>query len=421
MEFLISMTEKEEKIKFYEKPVFVNFILLILNSFLFVLKIILSYTSNSLALQADAFDNLTDIVMIFAALIGINFSRKKPNEKFPYGYYKIENLVSLIISLFIFYTAYTIIYNSTIEIISYSTGKSNKQIVVSSQIFILLIFALLISFFLTIYLKIVGNRTNSPIIKTEANEKLYDNLISASVLIGFIGALYNIFILDAIIGLLIALFIIKGGYDIFLTSTKTLLDAVIDFENRTELHTIINSIPNIKKIENLEIRSYGKYIFLEITISLNKEISLSNIEHLQNILFERIKKSFPQIFKIVLLTQTQEKAIHKIAAPIMDNQGINSKIYDHYGESPYFAIIKVEQGKLLHLKIITNEFINEEKRKGILVSDWLSSKKIDKIYLRNELKKGPKLIFENSLIQIEITDFDNLNQLIEREKELSLL
>ena len=91
------------------------------------------------------------------------------------------------------------------------------------------------------------------------------------------------------------------------------------------------------------------------------------------------------------------------------------------GESPYFAIIKVEQGKLLHLKIIPNEFINEEKRKGILISDWLSSKKIDKLYLKNELKKGPKLIFENSLIQVENTDFDNLDQLIEREKELSLL
>ena len=415
------MTEIEEELKFFEKPIFINFLLLIINIFLFVLKILLSYTSNSLALQADAFDNLTDIVMVFAALIGISYSRKKPNEKFPYGYYKIENLISLLISIFIFFTAYTIIYNSISEIVSYSTGKSTKQIVVSSQIFILLIFALLLSFCLTIYLKIVGKRTNSPIIQTEANEKLYDNLISASVLIGFIGALYNIFILDAIIGLIIALFIIKGGYDIFLSSTKTLLDAVIDFENRTELHTIINSIPNIKKIENLEIRSYGKYIFLEITISLNKEISLSNIEHLQNILFDKIKKSFPQIFKIVLVAQTQEKAINKIAAPISDNQGINSKIYEHYGESPYFAIIKVEQGNLIHLKIFPNEFINEEKRKGILVSDWLSSKKIDKIYLKSELKKGPKLIFENSLIQVEITDFDTLYQLIEREKELSLL
>ncbi len=415
------MTKIEEDLKFFEKPIFINLLLLIINIFLFVLKIVLSYTSNSLALQADAFDNLTDIVMVFAALIGINFSRKKPNEKFPYGYYKIENLVSLIISIFIFYTAYNIIYSSISEIVSYSTGTSTKQIVVSSQIFILLILALLLSFCLTIYLKIVGKRTNSPIIQTEANEKLYDNLISASVLIGFIGALYNIFILDTIIGLIIALFIIKGGYDIFLSSTKTLLDAVIDFENRTELHTIINSIPNIKKIENLEIRSYGKYIFLEITISLNKEISLSNIEHLQNILFDRIKKSFPQIFKIVLIAQTQEKAINKIAAPISDNQGINSKIYEHYGESPYFAIIKVEQGKLLNLKIFPNEFLNEEKRKGILVSDWLSSKRIDKIYLKNELKKGPKLIFENSLIQIELTDFDTLDQLIEKEKELSLL
>lgn len=415
------MNKIEEKLRFYEKPIFVNFILLIVTIFLFALKIILSFITNSLALQADAFDNLTDIVMIVAALVGISYSRKKPNEKFPYGYYKIENIVSLVISIFIFYTAFNIIYLSIVEIISYSTGKSTKQLVISPQIFILLIFALLISFLLTLYLKMIGKKTNSPIIKTEANEKLYDNFISLSVLIGFIGALYNLFILDAIIGLIIALFIIKGGYDIFVSSTKTLLDAVIDFENRTELHNIINSIPNVKKIENMEIRSYGKYIFLEITLSLSKEISLSNIESLKNILFDKIKKEFPQIFKIVLITQTEEKEIIKVAAPIQENQGINSKIYEHYGESPYFAIIELKQGKLLNLTITPNEFIDEEKRKGILVSDWLTSKKIDKIYLIKELKKGPKLIFENSLIQIEITDFDNLNQIIEREKELSEL
>ncbi len=81
------------------------------------------------------------------------------------------------------------------------------------------------------------------------------------MLVGFIGVLFNCYILDSIIGLIIAGFIIKGGYEIFIESTKTLLDAVIDFEERTELYNLIEQIPEIKKIDNLEIRSYGRYIF----------------------------------------------------------------------------------------------------------------------------------------------------------------
>ena len=70
---------------------------------------------------------------------------------------------------------------------------------------------------------------------------------------------------------------------------------------------------------------------------------------------------------------------------------------------------------LLNYNIIANKFINEEKRKGILISDWLTSNKIDKIYLKKDLKIGPKLIFEKALILMETTQLDNLNEIINIE------
>jgi len=103
---------KEFNLKIYEKPIFINFLLLGVNLSLFILKLIFGLLTNSLALQADAFDNLTDIIIVIASLIGIIFVSKKPNEKFPYGYYRLENIISLIISIFIFFTAYTIIRES---------------------------------------------------------------------------------------------------------------------------------------------------------------------------------------------------------------------------------------------------------------------------------------------------------------------
>ena len=408
--------------KFYESPIFLNFFLLFVNISLFISKYIFSLLTNSIALQADAFDNLTDIVMVFAALIGIIYSRKKPNEKFPYGYYKIENIISLIISLFIFYTAYNIILYSIRDIRDFISGDL-KVINISISIFIFLVISFIITLSSSFYLKIIGKKTKSPIIESEASEKFLDNFISLSVLAGFIGACFNVFLLDSIIGLFIALFIIKGGFDIFLNSSKTLLDAVIDFDKRTELNKLIESFPKIKKIESLEIRSYGKYIFLEVIVSLNKDLSLAKVQTLKNLIITKTKERFPQIFKVIILTQTQEKPITKVAVPLLDNNGLNSRISDHFGEALFFALFEIEENEkesqLLNYNIITNKFIKEEKRKGILISDWLISFKIDKIYLKKDLKVGPKLIFEKSLILMEMTKLDKLNDIINHELKLS--
>lgn len=408
------MTEYTQK--FYESPIFVNFLFIVITIFLFTLKITLATISNSLALQADAFDNLTDIVMYIAALIGTFYAKKKPNEKFPYGYYKIENIIGLIISLFIFITAYNIIIESISKFTLYFRGES-KGLIISPIIFIFLIISLIIAISSAIYLKIAGNKTNSPIIKSEANEKILDSLISLSVIFGFIGALFNFFLLDSILGLIIAIIIIRGAFQIFINSTKILLDAVIDFENRNELYKLIENYPRIKKVANLQVRSYGKYIVLEIDIVLNKEMTLSQIKVLKDTLANRIKKNYPEIFKVIFFAQTQEKKITRIATPILDNQGVNSKLFDHFGEASYFAFLEFKENHLEKMEINSNKFANEEKRKGILISDWLVSQKIDKIYLKKELKKGPKLVFENSFIEVIITEIDNLKGIINMEEK----
>jgi cation diffusion facilitator family transporter len=239
--------DKEIELKFYEKPSFINIFLLIVNSILFTVKIIFARYTNSLALQADAFDNLTDIVMVITSLIGILYTNKKPNERFPYGYYRLENIISLIISIFIFFTAYTIIRDSITEIINFFQ-EEYKTVLVSPLIIIILIISILVSFLTTLYLILIGKRASSEIIESEAKEKLMDNFISLTVLFGFIGAYFNIYILDSIFGLIIAVFIIKGGYDIFFTFGK------------------------------LSINSYNSVFFLNlITLSNNFLFALINI------------------------------------------------------------------------------------------------------------------------------------------------
>ena len=407
------------KTTFFKKPVFLNLVLLIVNLGLFIFKIIFSLLTDSLALQADAFDSLTDIFMALIAFIGLIYSNKRPNEKFPYGYYKIENIISLVFSLFIFYTAYNIIIQALSDF-SLLIGGSLKTINISVEAFIFLLISLCITFLLTIYLKYVAKSTNSPIIQSQASEKLYDNFISISVILNFVFALFDLVLIDTIIGLIIAAFIIKGGYDMFVQSTKTLLDAVIDFENRKELYELITNFSKVKEIEKLEVRSYGRYIFVEVSITLNKELHLHLIEDLKKAITEKVRSRFPQIFRIIIITKASEKQSIRVAVPIEENKDLDSKISEHFGEAEFFALLDFEYdeiGNLSNYVILSNKYKDVEKRKGILLSDWLISEKTDKIYLKKELKKGPSLIFENSFVHLIITESETLREIIKREVE----
>ena len=403
----------------YKKPVFLNLVLLIVNLGLFNSKIVFSILTNSLALQADAIDSLTDILMALIVFIGLIYANKKPNEKFPYGYYKIENIISLVFSLFIFYTAYNIIMQAFSDFGLFLRGEL-KMFNVSIEAFTFLLISLSITIFLTLYLRYVAKSTKSPIIQSQASEKLYDNFISISVLLNFVLALFNFFLVDTIIALIIAVFIIKGGYDMFLQSAKTLLDAVIDFENRKELYDIIKNFSKVKEIEKLEVRSYGRYIFVEVSITLNKELHLHLIEDLKKAITQKMKARFPQIFRIIIITRTSEKQSIRVAIPIAENNDVNSRISEHLGEAEFFAFLDFEYneiGTLSSYIILSNKFKDIEKRKGILISDWLVSEKIDKLYLKKELKKGPSLIFENSFVHIIITGSETLREIIEIEIE----
>jgi predicted Fe-Mo cluster-binding NifX family protein len=282
-----------------------------------------------------------------------------------------------------------------------------------------MVISLSISVATTVYLKLIGRRSQSEIIESETSEKLLDNFISSTVLIGFIAANFGIYILDSIFGLVISLFIIKGGYDIFVTSTKTLLDAVIEFEKRTELVDLIENFPKVKNIDNIEIRAYGRYIFVEVDLKLSKDLTLSKIDLLKNKLSNKIKKNFPDIFKIVITTRTQEEKTTKITVNLENNNGLNSKIYEKYGEAPYFGFLDVKEGELSRFEVIVNKFVEKKKRKGILVSDWLSSQNIDKVYTQMNLKRGPKLVFENSFIEVVKTETEEVRGIIKKEKESS--
>ena len=161
---------------------------------------------------------------------------------------------------------------------------------------------------------------------------------------------------------------------------------------------------------------------MEVVVILNKELHLHQIQSLKNALSDKIQAEFPQIFRIIIISQTLPKEVIKIAVPLANNEGLSSKISEHFGETPFFAILEMqEENNSLELKnynILTNKFADEEKRKGILISEWLLIEKIDKLYLKKELNKGPHLLLEKGFVQMIVTELSSIKEILEQERHI---
>jgi len=84
----------------------------IINFLLAIIKGVVGFYSGSIALIADSIHSFSDIVTSLAVYIGLKLSSRKPDEMFPYGYYKIETLTSLIVSILIILTGFEIALES---------------------------------------------------------------------------------------------------------------------------------------------------------------------------------------------------------------------------------------------------------------------------------------------------------------------
>jgi len=229
------------------------------NSSLVILKYFFAQFSGSLAIMADAIHSLTDVIASLAILVGIKIS-KRQSKQFPYGLYKVENLVSLAMSILIIWVGF--------EIIKIAFGrecqiKTTQLPLTLFGIFLIIIFTFLFSK----YEYNIGKRLNSPSLISDAQHIKADMLSTVAVFAGLIGEYLNIH-LDRTVAFLVALFVIKAGGKIFIESIKILLEASLDTSTLEKVKNIVLSHPAVKEIKEIRGRSSGRYKFIELILIL---------------------------------------------------------------------------------------------------------------------------------------------------------
>ena len=234
-----------------KKIVKTSIIGIVANVFLAAFKAIVGVVSHSVAITMDAVNNISDAASSVITIVGTKLAGKEADKKHPFGYGRIEYLSAMIISVLVLYAGITAFVESVKKIISPDTPDY------SAASLIIVAVAVVVKIVLGRYVKSVGVKVNSDSLINSGADATLDSIISASTLVA--AGIYLIFhvSLEAYLGAIIALVIIKSGFDMLRETLSKILGERADADLAKEIKATVIAHPEITGAYDLVLHNYG--------------------------------------------------------------------------------------------------------------------------------------------------------------------
>ena len=267
------------------------------NTLLVGIKTAVALASGSVAVVADTIHSLTDVVSAVVILIGIKIARR-PARGFPYGLYKVENLVALLTSILILFAGYEIL-----KAVFFGESRPLPKNIPFSIIG--LCATLIITWLFSRYELKKGEETGSPSLIADARHIWTDMLSTLVILAAFLGSALG-FGLDTFAAVIVVFFIARSAMTIVVDSVRVLLDASLDFATITTIRETVLADPRVVEINQLWARNAGRYKFVELDLVLR----INDLERGHRVTEEienRVKLEIPQVDRVLIHFQPQGK------------------------------------------------------------------------------------------------------------------
>lgn len=221
------------------------------NVLLAAMKAAVGLLSNSIAVVLDAVNNLSDALSSVITIVGAKLSARRPDKKHPLGYGRIEYLSAMIVAALVLYAGLTALTESVKKIIS------PEEADYSLLSLILIAAAVIAKLVLGRYVKAQGKKADSDALIASGSDASFDAILSASVLLcAILYKLTNIS-LEAYVGVVIALFIIKSGIEMMLDTVNDVLGARTDPELSRKIKSLVSEEENVRGAFDLVLNNYG--------------------------------------------------------------------------------------------------------------------------------------------------------------------
>ena len=382
------------------------------NVFLSLLNLAIAAASGSLAVAAEMVHNLVDLLASVAVLAGVKISERE-SRRFPYGLYKVENVVAVGVAILIFFTAY--------EIAKEALRGDGGTATVNGWMLAGVALSALIPLAYSRFEMRVGRQINSPSLMADAQEYRAHVFSSGVVFLALVGQMVG-FPIDRYAALVIVVLIAKTGWELLVDGMRVLLDASLDMETLEQVRAIIQADPRVTDVLSLDGRNAGRYRFLEAEVTL-RVADLDKAHNVSRRIERAIRTEVPHVERVRIHYEPQVRSHLRYAVPLADTAGMVSP---HFGEAPYFALVTVRTAdghrsgsgtpQVEHQEVLSNPHANVEKAKGIRVGEWLVGLKADIVVLREDVHgKGPAYVFADAGVETRLTEATTLAEAVAQQ------
>ena len=207
--------------------------------------------SNSIAVTLDAVNNLSDAISSIITIVGTKLSNKKADREHPFGHGRIEYITTTIIAAIIMYAGISSLIKSIQGIMDPVTPDYSPLSLVIIAV------AVLVKIILGRYVRSVGNRVNSDTLIASGSDALFDATLSTSVLLAALIFIFTKISLEAYVGVIISVFIIKASIELLQGSIKEIIGMRPDAALSTLIYDIVKEDPDAEGVYDLIIHNYG--------------------------------------------------------------------------------------------------------------------------------------------------------------------
>ncbi len=221
------------------------------NLFLSVFKAAVGMLTNSIAITLDAVNNVSDAASSLITIVGTHLAGKEPDKKHPFGYGRIEYLTAMAISFLVLYAGITSLVESIKKILHPEVpGYSTAALLIVAA-------GVIVKILLGRYVKSVGKKVNSDSLVNSGEDATLDSIISASTLLAAAIYLLTGLSLEAYLGAVISVIIIKSGVEMLSETISRILGERVDADIAKAIKKTVLQFEGISGVYDLVLTDFG--------------------------------------------------------------------------------------------------------------------------------------------------------------------
>ncbi|MCM8761363.1 MAG: cation diffusion facilitator family transporter [Candidatus Omnitrophica bacterium] len=267
---------------------------LAVNGALFVFKMFAGIAGNSNAMIADALDTLGDSMTSTGMLVGFKIAKRPADADHPYGHGKAESIIAKLLAIFLIVLGVQMAARSIHIFISHTIYIPSVLALVAAVV------SIMVKIGLFQYTNVLGRKISSTAMTVYSWNIAADVFSSTAALIGIAGARMGWPLLDPIAAFIISLLVIRTGFEGFHRAYDELMDGAPSSSTIEGIKKIAVKNKDIKKIKDIKVRKMGLDLIIDMTIAVNKDMTVEKGHDITDVVRADIIKKIPSAKEVFI-------------------------------------------------------------------------------------------------------------------------